>query len=289
MIILDLQQIMLSNLMMGMQKHEVTTVGDHLLRHMILNSIRYNLVKFRNLYGNLVIASDGGKYWRKEIFPNYKWHRNEAREKDAINWELVFESMNRIRDEIRDNFNYPLINIEGVEADDIIAVLAIDQVTNHNQGVLILSSDKDFVQLQSTPGITQFDPVRKKAVEHENPKRYLYEHIIKGDRGDGIPNIKSNDNCFVEGNRQNRIQTKDLDKWVDMLLWGEEPDAVFNGEILRNWHRNRNLVDLSYVPPTIKQSIFEEFERQTNKLPKDLTRYFMKHNLRNLLGAISEF
>lgn len=288
MILLDIQQIMLSNLMMGMQKHEVTVVGDHLFRHMILNSIRFNLVKFRHLYGNLVIASDGGKYWRRDIFPNYKWHRKDAREKDAIDWDTVFASMNRIRDEIRDNFSYPLINIEGIEADDIIATLVME-VAKQQEPILILSSDKDFIQLQQYAGVKQYNPVKKVFVEHDNPKRYLAEHIIKGDRGDGIPNIKSNDSCFVDGNRQNRVTAKDLDKWVHMIGWGEPPENIFQGEVLRNWHRNQSLVDLTHIPPQVRQSILEEFERQKTKLPKDLTKYFMRHNLRQLLGAISEF
>lgn len=279
---------MLSNLMVGIGKYDMKVVGDHILRHMILNSIRYNLVKFRNTYGKLVIASDGGKYWRKDVFPHYKWHRNDARNKDSVDWPTVFASMDKIRDEIKDNFPYPVINIPGVEADDIIAVF-VEEQAKINGSTLILSSDKDFIQLHHYKGVKQFDPIRKKFVEHPSPKKYLVEHIIKGDRGDGIPNIKSSDDCFVTGQHQNRIQTKYLDRWTEMIGWGETPETVFDGELLRNWYRNQHLIDLSFIPPNIKQSILQEFEKENEKLPKDLTRYFMKNNLRSLLGGIGEF
>lgn len=288
MIILDLQQIMLSNLMVGVQKHEIEDFSDDLFRHMVLNSIRSNLTKFRSTYGDLVIASDGIKYWRKDVFPNYKWHRQGDREKrEKIDWSAVFESINKIRDELRDNFSYPVINLPHVEADDIIATLILN---NTEDKYLILSADKDFVQLQVNPKVAQYDPIRKKAVKIDNPREYLLEHVIRGDRGDGIPNIRSGDDVFVNGQRQSVISKANAEKWIDFLSKDEDSSTqIFPNEVYRNWCRNRDLIDLTRIPLNVRQDILAEYENQKTKPPKSLTPYFMKHNLRQLLGAMGEF
>lgn len=80
MIILDLNQVMISNLMAQIGNHTNIDIDENLLRHMILNTIRALNMKFKNEYGELVIACDDKNYWRKDIFPYYKAKRAEDRE-----------------------------------------------------------------------------------------------------------------------------------------------------------------------------------------------------------------
>ena len=247
MIIIDLQQLMLSNFAMGAKKYKIVEFSDDLFRHMVLKSIRSNLMKFKTQYGNLVIASDGYKYWRKDLFPNYKWKRRDQREKDDIDWNAVYASINKIRDEVREWFPYPLINLPHVEADDIIATL----VFNNKEPIMIVSSDQDFIQLQLAGTVNQYDPRQKKLIKHDHPRCYMFEHIIRGDRGDGIPNIKSPDSCFVDGKRQFNLSKVEVESWVNTLDFRTEEGSkdypasqIFEGEMLRNWHRNKALIDL---------------------------------------------
>ena len=195
MIIVDLNQVMISNFMMQIGSHTNIKVEEDLLRHMILNSLRSYNTKFRKEFGDIIIACDDRKYWRREVFPYYKANRKKARDKSEIDWNSVFEVMHKIREELKEFFPYRVIQVDGAEADDIIGTLA-QQFGNSNEKILVLSGDKDFIQLQTYMNVKQYDPVRKKYIQHNNPSQYIKEHIIRGDTGDGIPNFLSPDNCF---------------------------------------------------------------------------------------------
>ena len=78
MIIFDFNQVVLANLMeqIGYSKNPVE---ENLVRHMVLNTIRANIKKFRE-YGEVIIACDNKRYWRREVFPPYKAHRKKNRD-----------------------------------------------------------------------------------------------------------------------------------------------------------------------------------------------------------------
>lgn len=282
MILVDLNQVMLSSFMMSLTKTNDIEINEDLLRHMILNSIRANRTKFKKEFGELVIASDGNEYWRRDVFPYYKANRKKVREASAINWNDVFNSLNKIRDELRDYFPYPVIHYSKSEADDIIATL----VKNENMltPILILSGDKDFVQLHPLGNVKQYDPTRKKWVSHHAPEKYLREHIIRGDSGDGIPNILSKDDTFVVGDRQKKIMSKNLDSWIEL-----EPEQYCDSNMLRNYHRNASLIDLSKIPNDVEHNILTIYQSQQGKNRSQLFNYFMKNKLKNMMEAINEF
>jgi acetone carboxylase gamma subunit len=286
MIILDLNQVMISNLMM--QLNHNPEVDEDLVRHMILNSIRLYKTKFSADYGELVIACDDKNYWRKSVFPYYKAHRKEDRAKSTHDWNRIFEVLNKIRDEIRDNFPYKVIQVDRAEADDIIGVLTAHKGTylmnDDTERVLILSGDKDFGQLQKYMNVDQFSPVLKKWIKVPDARRFLREHIMKGDRGDGIPNFLSNDSCIINKERQKPLATKKLDLWVD-----QEPEMYCDERMLRNYKRNEQLVDLEQVPDEIADAILEQYRGY--KVPKKsgLLNYFIKNKLKNLMDSIGEF
>ena len=280
---------MISNLMVHMRGLHAE-LNENMLRHMILNSIRMNKKKFEKEYGELVIACDDKNYWRKKYFPYYKANRKKNRDESTLDWNTIFTSLNKIREELKDSFPYRVIQIESAEADDIIGTLCMMH-GRHLGGdpILILSGDKDFVQLQQYSNVTQYDPIRKRFLKVPNPREYLYEHIIRGDVGDGVPNFLSEDDIFISAGRQRRITSKKLTEWVSQLLTGIDPVEIFDSEQLRNWNRNSALIDLTQVPDDIREQIITEFDSQENKERKDLFNYFIKHRLKNLTESIGDF
>lgn len=283
MIIVDLSQVMISNLMVQLGNHTNTEVEEDLLRHMILNSIRSYNQKFKNDYGEMIIACDAGNNWRREVFPYYKANRRKNREKSELNWTHIFETLNKVREELKEFFPYRVIHIDGAEADDVIGTL-VHKFGNTSEKILIMSGDKDFVQLQRYNNVKQYDPVQKKWRTTNDPDRFIREHIIRGDVGDGVPNFLSADNTFVVGARQKPISQKKLDSWI-----GQDPREFCDENMLRGFLRNQQLVDLDFIPQTLRDRIEEEYEQQAGKGRSQLFNYFIEKRLKNLLESINEF
>lgn len=283
MIIVDYNQVSISNLMI--QRAELS---EDFARHMILNSIRSYKQKFGKEYGDIVIACDDKNYWRKNIFPYYKAHRKDDRDKSSIDWQKMFTILAKIREEIKENFPYRVLRIPNTEADDIIAALCHKFGTQLNNSttekILILSADHDMGQLQKYANVSQYDPIRNKWLKQSDPVKYLKEHIIRGDRGDGIPNILSPDSAIVSKERQKPVTTKKLNMWLEM-----EPEEFCDDTMLRNYRRNEAIVDLSRIPEDILEKINKEYD--TYEIPKrrGLLNYFIKNRLRNLMSSIQEF
>ena len=283
MIIMDLSQVMISNLMIQLGNHTNADIEEDLLRHMVLNSVRAYNVKFKNEFGEMIIACDAGNNWRRQIFPYYKANRRKNREKSEINWNSVFETLNKVRDELKDYFPYRVIRVDGAEADDIIGTLA-QTYGNTNEKILILSGDKDFVQLQAFMNVQQFDPVQKKWRKTNDVDKFMKEHIIRGDAGDGVPNFLSADDTFVVGARQKPISQKKLDQWLDA-----DPKEFCDEKMLRGYLRNQQLVDLNFIPPDIKKEVLVQYEQQAGKGRDKLFNYFIDRRLKLLLESINEF
>lgn len=282
MIILDFNQVALANLMVSGPKN--IEVNENLLRHMILNSVRMNKRKFEQEFGQLIIACDATNNWRKKIFPYYKANRKKNRQESTLDWNEIFRVLNTVRDELQEYFPYPTIRIDGAEADDVIASL-VDEYGRELGGdpILILSGDKDFQQLQKYANVQQYDPVRKKWIKCSDPERFLIEHIIRGDPGDGVPNVLSEDDTFVTGSRQRPVTTKKLNELIEIT------DVDVPDTIETNWYRNKTLIDLNFVPDGIRKGTLEVYAAQANKGRSKLFNYFIKHKLKNLTDVIAEF
>lgn len=285
MIIVDLNQVMLSNLLMQLGNHTNAQVEENMVRHMILNSLRSYRTKFADEFGEMIIACDNTNYWRKTIFPYYKANRKKNIESSELNWKSIFECMNKIRAELKEYFPYRVIDVESAEADDIIATLVSNFGSQLNTGekILILSGDKDFIQLHVYPNVQQYDPTRKKWINHDDPERFLHEHILKGDAGDGIPNVLSPDNVFVVGERQRPLTAKKLEKIMGTDL--EEMES----SVARNYSRNANLIDLSFTPDFIREKVMEQYNAQEGRDRSKLLNYFIVNKLKNLTDHLSEF
>ena len=283
MILVDLNQVLLAGLMAQIANQK-GKLDEHLIRHMILNIIRTHVKNFKNEYGDVILCCDNRKYWRKEYFPFYKAGRKKTREKSDLDWHLIFDMLSKFKQELRENFPYKVIDVEGAEADDIIGTL----VPRHapHEKILILSSDGDFLQLQQYgSNVKQYNPSQKKYVKSADPLLELKEKIIRGDKGDGIPNIFSPSDCFVRDLRQKPITKGMLDK----ILNEDLTHPNWTADAVAGFSRNKVLIDLTQIPSDIKEQIINTFEETVPAKRNKLLNYFIEHKLKNLMEVIEEF
>jgi hypothetical protein len=275
-LLVDFSQIFIGSYMTSAKYGDVSM---NALRPSVLNTLRLYRNKFTNEYGELILCCDDRKSWRKELFPNYKAARKKIRTTTDTDWQDLYDKLNLLKLELTEWFPYKVLQVDKAEADDIIAVL----VGLANERTLILSSDKDFIQLHHF-NVRQYSPIQKKFVEGD-AKWSLHEKLVKGDVGDGVPNILSDDNVFIdEGRRQKPITKKKIEAWFDL-----EPEMFCDNEMLRNLNRNRQLIDLSEVPESICINITEQFNETQVGDRRRLLTYFVEHRLKNLTENLSEF
>ena len=286
MILIDLNQVAIANLMM--QPGVANSVDENLIRHMVLNSIRSYNVKFKEKYGEVVICADDRKYWRKDLFPYYKASRKKDRAESPYDWTMIFETLNKVREELKENFPYRVVQVDKTEADDIIGTLChkygVELMNATTERILILSSDKDFMQLQKFANVEQFSPMAKKFLKCDNPQTFLREHIVKGDRGDGIPNILSQDDTFVQEIRQKPVSEKKLNTWLT-----QTPEEFCDERMLRNFKRNEALIDLGKIPADVQARILEAYENAPKNGRDKLFNYFIKNRLKQMMEHLQEF
>ena len=254
MIIVDYSGIALASIIIN------KTFDEQLIRHMILNSLRMYRTRYKDEYGELVLAVDASNNWRKTAFPQYKASRKKTQKESTFDWGEAFRILNKIREEIAENFPYTVIRVDGCEADDVIGTLVAMNPDHNNdykpQKYMIVSSDRDFLQLQKFKNVRQFSPLLKKELSVDNPRVWLQTHIIKGDKGDGVPNILSDDNVFVEGFRQTPITQKKIDNIIQDL---EEGELLYAASWYRNYCRNKKLIDLTETPEDLRKQIINNF------------------------------
>lgn len=289
MILIDNNQVLLGSLF-ALTKGDAAQFSEDLLRHTVLNIYRTYRQKFRDA-GEIVLCHEGGRCWRNSVFPQYKQNRAKAKASSDVDWKAVYGMIDGIREEIRDVFPYRHMRVQGAEADDVIATL-----TKHhsvNEQIIIVSSDKDFQQLQIYPNVRQWSPVTKGFVVCKNPTEFLVDHILSGDSGDGIPNILSDDDCFVtDGKRQTPLTAKKSAAIQEQILvMGTQVDTNANmpDKVKRNWDRNRCMVDFRYIPVELEQSILQRYADSTPTRKGDILSYLVEHKMKNLVEVVSEF
>jgi len=298
MIVIDFNQVAIASLMgeMSGRGGKDVDVNLPLLRHMILNVIRSYKSKFSQEFGDeLVIACDNRRYWRREFFPYYKGHRKKAREASQYDWSAIFDALNVIRDELDEFFPYPVIDVDGAEADDVIGTLAeYSQTAGESSNLfdegepvpfLILSGDHDFNQLQKWSNVKQYSPGQRKWIKIKEPaSAVLMEHIITGDKGDGVPNMLSPDNSFVDGIRQRAIRKALLAEWKVT-----PPEQWITADMSHGYNRNQMLVDLSKTPKEIKENIINSYTKQQGGDKSQILNFFIKNKMRGLMDVIQDF
>jgi len=278
---MDMNQITLASLMMHLNMTKTDEPDENMVRHMILNSIRMYRSQFNKEYGEIVLTYDSKHYWRRDFFPNYKAGRRKGREKDSRDWDLIFGVLNKIKAEFKDNLPYKYLEVYGAEADDIIATLCKNFCNDDK--IMIVSGDKDFIQLQKYSNVTQYSPILKKYVNGHDPVTYIKEHILKGDTSDGVPNVLSPDNTFVDGMRQRPLGKKKIENWLDIDI------NDLQDEVKRNYQRNDTLINLDKIPEELEKEIMVEFDGAPCGDRSKLLNYFVQSRLKNLMNDIGEF
>ena len=289
MILVDMNQVTLSNLMVQIGGRK--EVEPDLVRHMVLNSLRGYRRKFSDEYGELVICCDSKHYWRRDYFPNYKVNRKKDREATGHDWDTIFNCLHAIRDDLVEHFPYKVVEVYGAEADDIIATLVRYVKTNRKH--LILSSDKDFIQLHNN-NVDQFSPVSKKLVNGKDPKTYLQEHILKGDRSDGVPNVLSADDTFVVDKRQKPLRKTTISTVMEAMKDHEAIDLHNLAKCpkdtwIRNYQRNQTLIDLGFIPDELMAEINMAYNNAKVGERSQLLNYFIENRLTQLIDNVGDF
>ena len=281
MILVDFSGIAIANI-------AINKVNDEgMLRHMMINSLRMYRSKFKDQYGELVLAIDAGNNWRRNYYPQYKANRKKSRKESDFDWNEAFRILDLVQTEIRQNFPYKVIKIDECEADDVIGtIVANTQEFGQYEDVMIISSDHDFKQLQKYPNVKQFSPLLKKPVVEDNPRSNLIEKILTGDAGDGVPNVLSHDDVFVNGERQTPLSRKKKDAIIEDLTEGE---LLYAASWYRNYCRNKTLIDLTETPDRLKNKIISEFNSQDQWKNKGLVLpYLINNNMKMMIESIEE-
>ena len=281
MILVDLNQVMISNLMAQNRGNLTELPSKDAVRHSILNTIRAFNVKFKEEYGEMVLCADAADPWRRDIFPNYKHQRRVGRVESQIDWDGLFKIMSDIREEFINKLPFKVLHVDKCEADDVIATLCAQQTEDL---YLIISGDKDFIQLQHYGNVYQFSPLLKSFIgEQLDAKVFLREQIIKGDRSDGVPNILSDDDIFLRDERQKPINKKRLEEWsnIDNIPLGSETRKYYD--------RNKKLIDLSMIPKDITESIINRYKNYKVNDRSQLLQYFIDNKLKALIENINDF
>ena len=281
MILVDFSGIAIANI-------AINKVNDEgMLRHMMINSLRMYRSKFKDQYGELVLAIDAGNNWRRNYYPQYKANRKKSRKESDFDWNEAFRILDSVQTEIRQNFPYKVIKIDECEADDVIGtIVANTQEFGQYEDVMIISSDHDFKQLQKYPNVKQFSPLLKKPVVEDNPRSKLVEKILTGDAGDGVPNVLSHDDVFVNGERQTPLSRKKKDAIIEDLAEGE---LLYAASWYRNYCRNKTLIDLTETPDRLKNKIISEFNSQDQWKNKGLVLpYLINNNMKMMIESIEE-
>jgi len=260
---------------------------ENMLRHMILNSLRMYRTQYKKEFGELVLACDGKNNWRRGYYPQYKANRKKSREESGFDWAEAFRIVNKIKEEIKENFPYKVIHIDECEADDIIGTICENsQEFGQYEDIMIVSADKDFLQLQRYKNVRQYSPLMKKEYIEEHPLKGLTEKILTGDAGDGVPTILSHDDVFVNGERQTPLSRKKKDMIIEDLAEGE---LLYAASWYRNYCRNETLIDLTKTPDRLKKQIIEEYNSQDQWSNRGLVLpYLINNNMKLMIESVEE-
>jgi 5'-3' exonuclease len=286
MILIDFSQIMISNLSVSLKGNMNVQLDENRLRNMILHSLKHYRQKFKADFGDdFVVCCDSRiKSWRHEVFPYYKIRRARSKEKSALDWPAINLYFDKIISEIKENLPYRTIKIDRAEADDVIGTLCRHAYDN-DEKVMIVSCDQDFHQLVvDLPNVFMYNHIEKREVRKDKiSKTFLFEKIIRGDSGDDVPNILTQDDTFAIQKRSKPLTEKKLQELIStpMTSWTKEEYARFS--------RNQVLIDLAATPEDIKTQIITTYNSESGKSRSRIYSYFVKNRLKDLVDNIQEF
>lgn len=263
MLLIDMSNLVYSRAL-GYHTNTGDQVGLNELRGLTLTTIKEVKTKLSEYSDEVVLCFDSANYWRRNKFPQYKENRKSMKEKSTFDWNLFHETYDKLKKEFKENLPFHFILVDEAEGDDVIAVLA-KRYSQHKK-ICIVSSDTDFIQLQQyvSKNIKQYSLHHKKLITPKNQEYDIFEHIVRGDTGDGIPNILSDDDTLINPDkRQKSITSKNIAEWSKHGL--SRPEMFCDENVIKKFERNKLLVDLREIPENICQKIVETFENTNPK------------------------
>ena len=285
MVLVDFNGLAVGSIMGSLNRGE--GLSENLVKHIIINNLRLYRKKYsEGKYGKIVICCDS-RSWRKDVYPEYKANRKTGREKDKHDWAAIFDLIDSTLNDLRENFPYAVIKIDNAEADDIIGALTVHKsIPLIGEDVVIISADKDFIQLQKHGHVIQWSPLFNKMVKDPNPIKYLFEHLCKGDTGDGVPNVLSQDNALVDHIRQSPMTKKKMAEWWENK---DKLKEVMPQEVFRNYIRNREMIDLDRTPEVIKKESIDQYENYKYPNRQNILTYLIENRMKMLIENAGEF
>ena len=284
MVIVDFNGLAIGSIMGQLQRGE--ELSENLVKHIILNNLRIYRNKYKEAdHGKMVIACDSYS-WRKDVFPQYKATRKSNRDKDKYDWQQIFDLIESTLQDLRENFPYAVIKIDSAEADDIIGALTVEMSDFGGEDVVIISADKDFIQLQQYGHVIQWSPMFNKMIKEDNPRRYLFEHLLKGDAGDGVPNANSHDDVFTTGSRQTPMTKKAIEKYWDNR---DDLEMIMKPNVYRNFMRNVQMIDLTNTPDGIREAAINTYKNYKYPSRQNILTYLIEHRMKMLIDSAGEF
>lgn len=307
--------------------------GMSMVRHVALSSIMNYRKKFSKYGEPLIIADSATGYWRKDIFPEYKGTRDKNQEDSIIDWKFVSAVTKIVLKELKDNFPWAVIQVDKAEADDIIGILS----GRASEPTMIVSGDQDSIQSHKNPWVKQWSPIQ---AYHKNGQgditaenttvalQSLITKIVKGDSGDGIPNVLSASVCLMEGIKQTSVMQNVLDRYIEcpstsMLEGisetlidectveleelevlqeakatkgrGEKIDGIkkkidIYTKSIERIKLNRELIDFDYIRPDIIEAVnLGILNQEIIGSPKKAMDYMIAKKLNQLLNRLDEF
>lgn len=247
----------------------------NLHRHQLITSLLFLIKKFNP--NEVVLGIDNKLNWRKKLYTDYKAHRKAKRDQDVFPWDAYYTYLEELIQDIKDNFPFKVIEQRYAECDDIIAILC--KYSPFSGENIVVTSDKDFVQLLSLPHVKIYDPIKRKFMEEKQPKIFLEAKILMGDKSDNIPAIKPR---VGEKTAWKLANNKDE---LDALLHDAESGKAYR----KNYKLNRILIDFNSIPDVIKTKVLKQYDiYEMNEFGSlALTRFFKKLKLKKLASDVA--
>lgn len=271
---------------------------ENILRHAIINSFTTLKKRFGAEYGELIIAVDGKKNFRKDIYEHYKAGRAEARKKSDIPWNIVFDIVHRLVDEAKENWPWAVIEVDRAEADDVMFVL-VEDIANHNtqsvgvmdddepEKVLLDTRDQDMFQIHR-PGLRQWDSRDRKFITLPSgmtAEAFRKDLIIRGDTTDGVENVFTPLGTLITpGVRQTACIAKRMNSVLQFEnIFDYDLDPVIKERI----KMNHQLVSSQGIPLDVRDEIVSKYKNRTINKKMKMLQYLQKHRCIRLIDEIN--
>jgi len=249
-----------------------------LWKYMMINSIYGALYKIDNVR-EVILAIDDSQPWRKVYFPRYKESRKKRREDTDIDWQILYNILEKYALEMKEKLPFKVLKVSRAEADDVIAILSMEVI---DRDKVIISNDEDFQQLCS--GKTKlYNPSKKEYIECEDTEGFIVKKSLLGQPKDDIFNIKTPSDWGLtpdtEGKRKPGYGVAALEKTMK-FGWQE---WLKENKLEENFKRNRILIDFRMIPKPIRGNIAKAYKDYNLASPENIYKFFKENGFRSFL------